>query len=393
MSKTPRIALVYDWLTEVGGAEKVLLILHEMFPNAPIYTSQFRPKTAPDEFRNADVRVGWLSIFPRAFRKFLSPLRYHYFSRLKLRDYDIVVSVCNAEAKNISRKNLKPDAVHVSYSQGPPTQYYWGLYDQYIANPGFGKLNFLARVGLKLLVKPLRKIDFRAAQKPNILLANSTYVQSEIKLYYKRNSMVLFPPVAVKRLQKVAEIITESDKKNVRQKLFSGEDFFIISGRQVSWKRIDLAIKACIKLNKNLLVIGYGAEHKKLVELARNHDNITFLPRYNGAVDIAQYFVSATAFLFPSLEPFGVAPLEALACGCPVVALRKGGSLDYISEGKNGVFFADQTVESLENAIKKIEQIKFDKIATANSIARFDEANFRKNVAKIIEELYEKREK
>jgi glycosyltransferase involved in cell wall biosynthesis len=393
MIKVPKIALAYDWLTEVGGAEKVLLSLHELFPDAPIYTSQYRAKTAPAEFRDADVRTGWLNVFPRGLRKFLSPLRYRYFSRLKLREYDVIISINNAEAKNISRKNLKKNALHISYMQGPPTQYYWGLYDQYIDNPGFGRLNFLARFGLKMLVKPLRNVDHKAAQRPDVLLANSTYVQQEIKKYYHRDSTILFPPVSVKNLQKVAETITSGDVKNVRKRLFNGEEFYMISGRQVGWKRIDLAIDACIKLKKNLLVIGYGAEHNKLVERARNYKNIVFLPRYNGATDIAKYFVSAKAFLFPSLEPFGVAPIEALACGCPVVAFQKGGSLDFIKEGQNGVFFKNQTSDSLAKGLEKIESMKLDKKTIAESATKFDEENFQKNAMKLIENYYAKHKK
>lgn len=128
-----KVALVCDWLTEIGGAEQVLLRLHQMYPEAPIYTSQYRPKTAP-WFQDCDVRTGWLNIFPRGLRRFMAPLRSIYFKHLKLSGYDLVISVCNAEAKFIGVEG----GVHVSYLQGPPTQYYWGLYDQYIANPGFG---------------------------------------------------------------------------------------------------------------------------------------------------------------------------------------------------------------------------------------------------------------
>ena len=380
----PKIALVCDWLTEVGGAEKVLLALHEMFPRAPIFTSQFREKSAPREFANADVRTGWLNIFPRCLRKFISPLRYFYFAHLNLKKFDLVISICNAEAKNLSRKNLAPNATHIAYLQGPPTQYYWGLYDDYIKNPGFGKLNFLARFGLKLLVKPLRKIDFAAAQKPDFLLANSGYVKTEIQKYYHRDATVLRPNVDVEKFAKFAAKVTPADAKKLREKLFRGEDFFIVAGRQVGWKRLDLAIAACAKLNANLLLAGDGAEHEKLVAAAARNPRIKFLPRYDGAREIAEYFAAAKAFIFPSLEPFGITPVEALAAGCPVVALKRGGALDFVREGENGEFFDAQTVDDLAAALAKISTQKFDRAAIRKSAQSFSRANFNKHFQEIV---------
>jgi glycosyltransferase involved in cell wall biosynthesis len=365
-----------------------------MFPDAPIFTSQFRENSTLNFFKNREIKTGWLNIFPRFLRKFISPLRYFYFSHLNLREYDLVISICNAEAKNLSRKNLAKNAVHISYLQGPPTQYYWGLYDEYMKNPGFGKLNFLARFGLKILAGKMRKVDFAAAQKPDFLLANSNYVREEIAKYYKRKSEVLWPNVDTENLAKVVAKISEKDSQKLREKLFSRdsaaeesrEDFFIISGRQVSWKRIDLAIEACAKIGANLLVIGDGAEHEKLVKLAGESPRIKFLPRYNGAAEIAKYFAAAQAFIFPSLEPFGIAPVEALACGCPVVAFSGGGSRDFIREGENGVFFAKQNTGDLADALRKISRIKFDKIAIQNSAKRFSGENFVKNFDKILAE-------
>ena len=390
VDKNLRIALVCDWLTETGGAEKVLLAVHKMFPDAPIYTSQFRPKTTLPEFSDADVRVGWLNIFPRFFRKFISPLRYFYFSHLNLSDYDLVISINNAEAKNVK---TGAKTLHISYLQGPPTQYYWGLYDQYLRDPGFGKLNFLARFGLKILVKPLRKIDYKAAQKPDVLLANSNYVAEEIQKYYNRSSEVLSPNVDVENIKELVKKISENDKQRLRQKLFNGQDFFIISGRQNNWKRVDLAVQACVNLGENLLVAGYGADHEKLVAMARDYDNIKFLPRYDGAREITKYFAAARAFIFPSLEPFGITPVEALSAGTPLIAFAKGGSLDFVQEGKNGIFFAEQTVESLSAAIRKIKRMRFDKKTIQQSVAKFSEENFKENMLRIVEQYWKEMKK
>jgi glycosyltransferase involved in cell wall biosynthesis len=368
-----KVALVCDWLTEVGGAEKVLLAVHKMFPDAPIYTSQYRPKHTT-WFDQADIRTGWMNVLPTKLRRFTPFLRNWYFGRLDLSSYDLVISIVNAEAKGIVTHGKHHSAFHIAYLQGPPTQYYWGLYDQYIANPGFGKLNFLARLGLKALVQPLRKVDHKFAQKPDVLLANSTYVHEEIKKYYGRESTIIWPSVDTESTKKAAA--------NIKTNQHSG---FIISGRQVSWKRIDLAIKACQITGDELLVIGHGPEHKRLVKLAADSENIRFLPRYNGADEIVKYLKSAKAFIFPSLEPFGITPIEALASGTPVIALRKGGALDIIKDGKNGIFFDEQTPESLFNAIKRFKKMKFDSGVVSASADKFSNTKFREQMQKFVE--------
>lgn len=380
-----KVALVCDWLTEIGGAEQVLLRLHQMYPEAPIYTSQYRPKTAP-WFQDCDVRTGWLNIFPRGLRRFMAPLRSIYFKHLKLSDYDLVISVCNAEAKFIGVEG----GVHVSYLQGPPTQYYWGLYDQYIANPGFGAFNPIARLGLKVLLKPMRRADLAGSKRPDLLIANSSYVQSEINKYYSRPSAIVNPPVKAKEMETAAKKVKSKDVKAIKSKLFGGEDFYIVAGRQVSWKRFDLAISACRKLKRNLLVVGDGPEHSNLVKLASEDRHIKFLPRYNGASEIARYFVAARGLIFPSLEPFGIVPVEAMACGLPVVAYGQGGSRDMVIEGKNGVFFGEQSVGSVTSGIRKFEKLKFDGEQVAKLAERFDETKFDKNFRKAVDEALKK---
>jgi glycosyltransferase involved in cell wall biosynthesis len=366
-----KVAIVCDWLTETGGAERVIKAVHELFPEAPIYTSQYRRQRAKG-FEDCTVKTGWLNFLPAKVRRLVPFFRNLYFSRLNLSHYDLVISIVNAEAKAVK---TGPDSLHIAYLQGPPTQYYWGLYDDYIKNPGFGKLNFLARWGLKLLVKPLRRADWRDAQKADYLLANSAYVAAEIKKYYGRQAEVLWPPVAVKSLQKLIKLGLPAKRSG-----------FITAGRQVNWKRIDLAIKACHKLGQKLLVIGDGPEHQRLVELAKGSHQIKFLPSYNNAADIVQHFNSAKAFIFPSLEPFGITPIEALACGTPVVAFKRGGAQDFIKDGQNGLFFNQQTVGSLAKALKKLNHLTFDNQAIMKTAAAFDEANFKSRLLSIIKQ-------
>lgn len=365
-----KIALVCDWLTGVGGAEKVILAVHKAYPDAPIYTSQYRPKGI-DWFKEVDVRTGWLNWLPAGLKRFIPFLRQWYFSRLDLSEYDVVISITGAEAKAVKTGE---NTLHVSYMHAP-TQYYWTLYDQYIENPGFGVLNPLARLGLKLLVDPLRKADYRAAQQPDVVVANSTYVQREIKKYYDRESDVIWPNVDVEVIGELARGI-ERPKKPKQ---------FIICGRQVNWKRMDIAIEAAKRTKNHVLVIGDGPEHAALRALAGESEYVTFLPRYNGVSEIVEHLAVSRAFIFPSLEPFGIAAVEALAAGTPVIGLAKGGALDIIELGVNGVLFDEQTPESLVRAMEEFADLSFDRAAVMASAQKFSEAEFLRKLKQIVE--------
>lgn len=367
---TQNIALVCDWLTGVGGAEKVILAVHRLYPDAPIYTSQYRPKTI-DWFKTADVRTGWLNWVPAGLKRFVPFLRQWYFSRLDLSEYDVVISITGAEAKAVK---TGPNTLHISYMHAP-TQYYWTLYDQYIENPGFGPLNPLARLGLRLLVGPLRKADYRAAQGPDVVVANSTYVQKEIEKYYDRKSEVVWPNVDIKTIQQLAQGVKQPKGESNQ---------FIIYGRQVSWKRMDIAIQAAIQTENHLLVIGDGPEHAALQAVAEGSEYITFLPRYNGIGEIVEHIVASRAYIFPSIEPFGIAPVESLAAGTPVIGLQQGGALDMIEPGVNGLFFAEQTVESLVAAMEAFSKQQFDRHRVMASAEKFSEDEFGKKLKRIV---------
>lgn len=360
-----KIAIVCDWLTNVGGAEKVILRIHKLFPKAPIYTSQYNPKGI-DWFNDADVRTGWMQILPKRMRRFWGPFRQKYFEKLNLSGYDLVVSVTGAEAKAVK----VPDGIHISYCH-VPTQYYWQMYDDYVENPGFGILNPIVRFFFKLMVKPLRKADYKSAQNPDYFVTISDYAREMIKKYYNRESVVIHPPVEIK------------DFSVQNAKDISVEDYYVVTSRQVNWKRIDLAVKACLKTKKKLLVIGGGPEHNKLVKMAQGSNLIEFLP-IMGKKDLAEHLKKAKGYLFPSMEPFGIAPVEALAAGCPVIAFGEGGAKDYVIEGKNGITFKKQTSKSLAGAILRFEKMKFDRAKIAKTADNFDEKRFDKELKDFI---------
>ena len=359
-----KIALVCDWLTNVGGAERVIKSIHDLYPDAPIYTSQYNPKKI-DWFKDVDVRTGWLQIFPSGLRRFLAPLRQIYFNHLDLSEYDVIISITGAEAKSVKKGNAK----HFCFCH-VPTQYYWQLYDDYVKNPGFGVLNPLVRFFFKLFVKPLRKADYKAAQKPDYYITISSYAQDMIKKYYHRDSVIIPPPVNIEKFL--------SKKTTPR----SG---FIITARQVSWKRHDLAIKACLKTNSDLTIIGEGPENANLHKLAAGSDHIHFYDLMTQD-ELKSHLHSSSAFIFPSIEPFGIAPVEALAAGCPVIALKQGAAPDFITEGKNGVFFKHQTVASLVRAIKKFKKLKFDEQTVVKTSLDYSEKHFKERIKKYVKE-------
>ncbi len=373
-----KIAIVCDWLTNVGGAEKVLLRIHELFPEAPIYTSKYDPKGI-DWFSDADVKTGWMQWFPTSFRRVLGPLRQWYFSHLDLSEYDLIISVTGAEAKAVKsgkwlhengKKNVKnPKGIHISFCH-VPTQYYWQMYDDYIKNPGFGILNPIVRFFFRLMVLPLKRADYKAAKRPDYFITISEYAREQIRKYYKRESAVIHPPVEIDDFMIKANSVSE---------------YYITTSRQVNWKRIDLAIEACIKMQRKLVVIGGGSEHNKLVKLAGGSELIEFLPIMKKE-ELAEYLAKAKGYLFPSLEPFGIAPVEALAAGCPVIAFGEGGSRDYIVDKKNGVFFEKQTVESLEEAILRFEKIKFNRKEVSKTAEKFDVKRFEREIKTYINE-------
>jgi glycosyltransferase involved in cell wall biosynthesis len=331
-----KVAIVHDWLIG-GGAELVVEQLHAMFPSAPIYTSYCTP-----EWRkrlNGKVKTGWLQHWPFAgLRKFIPLLRIWWFSRLDLEAYDIVISSSGAEAKGI--KTDKP--LHINYCHAP-THYYWSRYDEYMKQPGLRPV-WLARLGLKLLVRPLRNWDYRAAQRPDYIIANSRHTQAEIKKYYGRESVVIHPPVYFERFQKPSN----------RNKQRRG---FIISGRQTPYKRFDLAVVACSKLGLPLTVIGDGPDNRRLQRLAG--PTITFLGRASDEV-VEEEFAQAQAFIFPGLDDFGITPVEALASGTPVIAYGAGGALDYVKPGVTGELFRQQNLKSLAQALHNFQADKYN---------------------------------
>jgi glycosyltransferase involved in cell wall biosynthesis len=366
-----KVAIVCDWLTGIGGAERVVLELHNLFPDAPIYTSQYDQRKI-DWFEGADVRPSQLQKLPKGLKKFLPLLRARSFSKLDLSDYDLVLSSSGAEAKGVKTGK---NTLHICYCHSP-THYYWIRYDEYLERPGFPRgLNWLARLGLRLFISPLKRWDYHAAQRPDYMIANSSYTQAMIKRYYRRDSVVIHPPVDIRRF-KIA------GKPPLRHG-------FLIAGRQVPYKRFDLAISACNELKVPLVVIGDGPDHKRLEKLAGR--SVTFLSNV-GDHEMSAHFQSALGFIMPNMDDFGIVAVEALTAGTPVIAYQKGGALDYVIPGKTGMFFEKQSVKSLVKALEATLAKSFNYELIADQATQFSRASFTKNIQQYINDCMDKKQ-
>jgi glycosyltransferase involved in cell wall biosynthesis len=379
--RTPRVAIVHDWLYG-GGAERVVEELHKLYPDAPIYTSY-----CSDEWRkklDGKVITGYLQHPPfKQLRKFLPLLRQWWFRSLDLSAYDVVISSSgNGEAKfirtsrhklpttNYQLPNMKRP-LHINYCH-TPTHFYWRHYNEYIQNPGF-KPKWLARLGLKLLLRPMRKRDFKAAQKVDYFIANSTHIQKDIKKFYQRDSHVIHPPVNIKRFK---------NAKQPKQRVG-----YVTVGRQVPLKKTHLIIEACKQLNVPLTVIGNGPEHSRLVKMTG--PTIHFKTNITDD-ELPEELASAQGFIFASFEDFGVAPIEAMAAGTPVIAYAAGGAIDYIVPGKTGVFFDKQTVESLVQTLESFDPRSLKSDIISKSTEQFSAARFREVFSAFLNETIKK---
>lgn len=364
----PKVVIVHDWLTNMGGAENVVLALHEAFPEAPIFTSTFDPKVMP-KFKNIDVHTTYLQNLPRPLRKlhkFFPMLRVRAFRKLDLSEFDIIISSSSAEAKQVQK--TRDDQVHICYCH-TPIRYYWSHYDEYKKDPGFGSLNWLVRLAMPFIVPSLKKADYRAAQNVDIFIANSEEVQKRIKKYYGKPSTIIHPPVDIARFTPTRE----------------RSNYYVALGRQVPYKRIDLAVAAATKLKIPLKVFGNGSEHERLMAMAG--PTVTFYSdRFGDASDekVTKALDNAKGYIFPAEEDFGIVQVEALAAGAPVIAYGKGGTLDIVQDGESGILFHKQTVEAVTDAIQKAEKITFLPGTLRRKAKRFDKGLFITKIHKVV---------
>jgi glycosyltransferase involved in cell wall biosynthesis len=360
--------IVHDWLTNMGGAENVVLALAEAFPNAPIYTSTYTPEKMP-LFQKYDVRTTWLQKLPSklaAAHKLLPMLRVKAFRDLDLSEFDIIIASSYLHGHQITK--TRPDQKIICYLHTPP-RYYWSHYDEYRRDPGYGALNPIIRTLMPLMIPHQRKLDLEAAKKVDIFIANSTETQRRIEKYYGRKSTVIHPPVDVSRFAPARE----------------RGDHYVTIGRQLPYKRYDLAVAACTKLGLPLHVFGSGPAHEKLIALAG--PTIKFhTDRFRDASDEAvnRALNTAKGFVYAAEEDFGIVSVEALAAGAPVIGLARAGTLDIVSSPEVGELFEHQTVDDVVAAIKRAEQMTYFPSKLNRTARRFDKSLFLTKIRKIV---------
>jgi glycosyltransferase involved in cell wall biosynthesis len=353
-----RVAITTDWLNSFGGAERVLVELHRMFPDAPIYTSLYDPSGLPDFMQGWDVRTSFLQRIPFAKRKhrLLLPLMPLAFEELDMREYDLVISTSSAFAKGII---TRPGALHVCYCH-TPCRYIWDLYHDYTRG-------HWGRALIAPVAHWLRMWDRFASDRVDAFIANSHETAARIQCHYRRDSEVIYPPVDVERV--------------VPSGAAPG-DFYLVVSRLVSYKRVDLAIEAANRLERRLIVVGDGAERKRLESIAG--PTVEFRG-WRSDEEVADLYANCRALLFPGLEDFGITPVEAQAAARPVVAYGRGGATETVVDGTTGVLFPEQTVESLMEAVLRLDKLSIDPMRCRRNAERFDTQEFQRRIRRAIE--------
>lgn len=352
------IALVHDWLTNHAGAERVLLEISNILPNAPIYTSVY-DKSKTGEFDNKKIITSFAQRLPfvKTKRELLVPISPFIFEQFNLSKYDLVITNTTMPAKGVL---TKPGTKHICFCHTPP-RYVWEPHLDPRANKG--RFGFLR----KWSAHNLRTWDLLAADRVDHFIANSNYTASRIKKYYKKDSTVVYPPIDTKRFE---------GKKS------KNDNYFLFVSRLVDYKRCDLIVEAFNKLKLPLKIIGSGPEKQKLQKIAGK--NIEFLG-YLSDKDITRYYLNATAFVFAAEEDFGIVPVEAMAAGKPVIAYGAGGILESVEDRKTGLLYADQTAESLIEAIKVFDPSDFNSDYIRSHAEKFSMNKFKENLLAAIE--------
>lgn len=328
-----KIALAASWLNQYGGAERVLEIAHDLFPDAPVFTSTYWHAAMPAAYKTWDIRTTFLNRIPLANQRLLLPLYPAAFESLDVRGYDVIVSITSAFAHGL---RVPSGARHICYCL-TPARFLWS-YADYVERERIGRL---PRLVLPLFIARLRAWDRRVADRVTQFVAISEIVRERIANYYQRDSVIIHPPVNVARFTVARE----------------RGDYFLILSRLVPYKRIDLAIQACGQLGVPLVIAGDGRDRARLEALAQ--PNVRFVGRVSDA-DARDLLARCRAFIFPGEEDFGITPLEANACGKPVIAFAGGGALETIVEGVTGELFREPTAQSLANVIGAFDDAKFD---------------------------------
>ncbi len=346
-----KAAIVHDWLTNYGGAERVLQAIADQFPDAPIYTVVYDKEKMGGHFKNHEIRTTYIQKIPFGVKKYnlYLPLLPGAVERLDLTEYDLVISSSTCCAKGVL---TRADAIHICYC-ATPMRYAWDFYFKYKNSSGG-----LKKLLIPLFMKGIRQWDVISSNRVDHFIANSKNVAKRIKKHYRRESQVIYPFADT-------EFFTPEGSED--------KGYYFIVTRLVEYKRIDLAVKAFNKLGLPLIIAGEGRELANLKKIAK--DNIKFTGRISNE-EIREYYRGCKAFIFPGEEDFGITPVEAQSTGKPVIAFGKGGALETVIDGVTGVFFPQQTAESLSEAVERFQKLTFDPDVIRKNAENFSKAEF-----------------
>ena len=392
-NKKFKIALVHDFLVQSGGAEKVLFELCQMYPEAPIYTLLYDKEKMDTMFAEREIRTSYLQKLPKFLRRnyrWLMPFFPVVPETFDFRDFDLVISSTGAWSKGIV---TKLNTLHVSYVHSP-MRFVWDYNDRYLKEIGKKKMSFFIRI----LFNHIRTWDFLAAQRPEFLIANSLYTQKRIEKYYRRNSVVIYPPVGsnfestdYSSISNFESNLNEKKSKiktlEIQSKFkIQNSKFFLVVSRLSAYKRVDVAVEAFNKLGLPLVVIGEGEQKKHLRKIAK--ENVKILGWQSEQV-VEKYFQNARAFVFPTEDDFGIAPVEAMSFGLPVIAYRKGGVLETVEEGVCGEFFDAQTPEVLADGVRRFmkNEEKYDREVIKKTAQQFSKERFRREIREYMDKI------
>jgi len=365
-----KIGVIHDWLVTYAGAERVLEQILFLYPDSDVFTVvDFLPDNERTFLQNKHTNtsfIQWLPFAKSKYRQYLF-LMPHAVERLDISPYDLVLSSSHAVAKGVRTYS---NQLHICYCH-TPVRYAWDLQDQYLRESGLDR--GIKGVFARFILKYIRKWDLKTSQRVDYFIANSKYIAERIKRIYERDSAVIYPPVSVEKF----EICTKK------------EDFYITVSRMAPYKKIDLIVEAFSKMpDKKLIVIGDGPDFEKVKKKTKK--NLEFLGYQKDEV-LKEYLQKARAFVFAADEDFGIAPVEAQACGTPVIAFGRGGALETVIENKTGIFFKEQTVESLIGAVNMFEkdEDRFDCNEIRKNAERFSKERFKREFKEFVDKKIE----
>ncbi len=381
ISNRLKIAIVHDFLTYWGGAEQVLLSFHRIWPDAPIYTLLYDEKIVREYFPNAKIKSSFLQKFPyflRRRKKYLLPFMAIAPETIDLKDFDLVISSSSSFAKGII---VKPKTIHISYCH-TPTRFLWDWYFEYLRE---NEIGWIKKVFVLVVLHYLRMWDKSVADRVDYFIANSISTQKRIAKFYRVKSDVIYPPVDIHQV-KSDEVGILPEVKLFNRVNKQGKDYFLIVSRLSAYKKIEDAIEAFNKLDWPLYIIGDGEQKEYLKSIAGK--NIKFLG-FVKSEELFGYYQNAMALIFPGEDDFGIAPVEAMSTGTPVIALRKGGAKETIIEGVTGEFFDYSIAPLIAEAVARFvkNKKKYDSKVIARHTEKFSRERFEIEIKNYIQRI------